>query len=418
MGLTLIQKILSKATGKKSPQPGEILIARVDIVMVSEAVGPKFFNDDFKTLGGHLFDPERVIVIIDHYSPPATIQQAEFNRFTQEWAHQLGVKHIYLHCGPNPQVMAEEGFYQPGTIVVGNDSHTCTGGAFGALSVGIGYTAIACAAATGKVWFRVPETIKISWEGKLPPLISGKDMSLFAIGKLGSTKAIYKVLEHTGNVITELSMDDRLVLSNMAVEMGAKIGLMAPDGKAQEYVRSRHELGNWDLLPDADANYEEEFNFDVSNLEPMIAAPHHISNVKPVKEISGIIIDQAFIGSCTGGRYEDLKTALKVIKGKKVHPNVRLIVSPSSKWIWERASKEGILLELSEAGAVITNPSCGPCGAAQGGLIAAGEVCITASNRNFKGRMGSTEGEVYLASAATVAASAVTGKITDPRDIL
>ena len=416
MGLTMVQKILRQSTGMDIPNPGDILVAKVSAVMISEGLGPKFFDNEFQVLGGKLFDSEKIILVIDHYSPAATIQQAEFNRYTQDWAYRHGVKHIYMHCGPNPQVMAEEGFFQPGTIVVGNDSHTCTGGAFGALAIGIGSTAIACAAATGKVWVRIPETIRIKWEGKLPESISGKDMALFMIGKFGSNRMIYKSLEYTGNCIKELTMDDRMVLSNMAVEMGAKIGLIAPDEKTKSYLRVRREVGNWELQPDENANYEEEINFDASGLEPMVAVPHHVDNVRPVREVPEISIDQAFIGSCTGGRYEDLRIAAEILRGKKVHPKVRLIVSPASKWIWERAARKGILTHLSEAGGVISYPTCGPCGGAQGGLIASGEICVSASNRNFKGRMGSTEAEVYLASAATVAASAVTGKLTDPRE--
>ena len=416
MGLTMVQKILRQSAGVAIPHPGDILVSEVSAVMISEGLGPKFFDKEFQALGGKLFDPEKIVLVIDHYSPAATIQQAEFNRYTQDWAYRHGVKHIYMHCGPNPQVMAEEGFFQPGTVVVGNDSHTCTGGAFGALAIGIGSTAIACAAATGKGWLRVPETIKIEWEGKRPEWVSGKDMALFMIGKFGSNKMIYKSLEFTGNSIKELPMDDRMVLSNMAVEMGAKIGLIPPDEKTKSYLRGRRGVGDWELTPDGNADYEEEICFDASRLEPMVSVPHHVDNVKPVRKVLGVSIDQAFIGSCTGGRYEDLKIAAGILKGRKVHSRVRLIVSPASKWIWERAAREGILTDLSEAGGVISYPTCGPCGGAQGGLIASGEVCVSASNRNFKGRMGSPDAEVYLASAATVAASAVAGELTDPRE--
>lgn len=418
MTLTLVQKILSRATGNPLPKPGDRLVVKVDVVMISEALGPKFIDVDFQTLGGHLFDADKVVVIIDHYSPAGTIKQAEMNRFTQDWANRHGIRYFYMHCGPNPQVMAEEGFFQPGTVVVGNDSHTCTGGAFGALAIGIGSTAIACATATGKVWVQVPETVKVNWEGTLPFLVSGKDMALYMIGKIGPTKMIYKALEYTGGCIKELSMDDRMVLCNMASEIGAKGGIIAPDNKTRSAVKVRSEFGNWKLCSDAGADYEEEINFDVSTLEPMVAQPHYVDNVKPVREVDHVLIDQAFIGTCTGGRYEDLRTAVRVLKGNKVHPRVRLIVNPASKWIWERASREGMLSDLSEAGAVVSYSSCGPCGGSVGGLLAPGEVCVSASNRNFKGRMGSPEAEIYLASAATVAASAVTGKLTDPRDIV
>jgi 3-isopropylmalate/(R)-2-methylmalate dehydratase large subunit len=418
MGFTMVQKILQKVTGNPLPMPGDILVGKVSAVMISEALGPIFFDDDFKALGGNFFNPDKIVCIIDHYSPAATIKQADLNRLTLNWFNNHGCKNLYADCGPNPQVMAEEGFFQPGTLVVGNDSHTCTGGAFGALAFGIGSTGVACAAATGKVWIRVPETIKVNWEGKLPPFVSGKDMALYMVGKFGPTKLIYKALEFTGCCIKELSMDARMVLSNMAVEMGAKVGIIAPDQKTREMVRARSKLGSWDLRPDMDANYEEKIRFNANELEPMVAVPHHVDNVKSVSEASEVTIDQAYIGSCTGGRYEDLKAAVNILRGKKIHQKVRLIVSPASKWIWERSAREGILADLSEAGAVVTYPSCGPCGGAQGGLIGSGEVCIAASNRNFKGRMGSTEAEVYLASPATVAASALRGRITDPRIII
>jgi 3-isopropylmalate/(R)-2-methylmalate dehydratase large subunit len=313
--------------------------------------------------------------------------------------------------------MAEEGFFQPGTVVVGNDSHTCTGGAFGTLSLGVGTTSIGCAAATGKVWVKVPESVKVTWDGDLPPLVTPKDMALFAIGEFGSNRMIYKAVEHEGSCIHNLSMAGRMALANMSVEMGAKIGIMAPDQKTREYVKRNVPEAVWDLKADPDAVYEEEFRWDASALEPMVAVPHHVSNVQRVRDVAGMKVDQAYVGSCTGGRYEDIEAAAKILKGKKIPSGVNLIVCPASKWIWEKASRDGTLADLSEAGAMVSYPSCGPCGAAQGGLLAAGEVCISATNRNFKGRMGSTEAGVYLASPVTVAASALAGEIIDPRDL-
>lgn len=416
MGLTIVQKILGRFSGTASPRVGDLVVAEVSAVMISEALGPKFFDPEYVRLGGRLFDRDKVVVVIDHYSPAASIEQAEFNRYTEDWAVRNKVKHFYRDCGPNPQVMAEGGFFQPGTIVVGNDSHTCTGGAFGALAAGIGTTAIACAAATGKVWFRVPETVKVTWEGKLTGPVSAKDMALSMIGHFGSNRLIYKAVELGGTCISGLSMDSRMTICNMAVEMGAKAEIIAPDETTSGAIADRKGFGDWDVKADRDAEYEEKVVFDASALEPLVATPHHVANVKPVRDMVGTKIDQAFIGSCTGGRYEDLKAALKILKGRKISPGVRLIVCPASRSIWERTTREGVLEELSKAGAVISYPSCGPCGAAQGGLIAAGEVCVTASNRNFRGRMGSTQGEVYLASPATVAASALAGRLMDPRN--
>lgn len=415
MGQTIVQKILSHHTGTVRPRIGDLVVADVSAVMISEALGPKFFDPEYVKLGGKLFDRDKVVVVIDHYSPAASIEQAEFNRYTEDWAVRNKVKHFYRDCGPNPQVMAEGGFFRPATIVVGNDSHTCTGGAFGALAAGVGTTAIACAAATGKAWLRVPETVKVTWEGKLAAPVSAKDMALHMIGRFGSNRLIYKAVELEGSCISRLSMDSRMTICNMAVEMGAKAEIIAPDETTRDAMAGRVESEHWDLKADPDAEYEEKIVFDADALEPMVATPHHVANVKPVREVEGTKIDQAFIGSCTGGRYEDLRAAFDILNGRKISRRVRLIVCPASRSIWERTVREGILEELSKAGAVISYPSCGPCGAAQGGLIAAGEVCVTASNRNFKGRMGSTMGEVYLASSATVAASALAGRLVDPR---
>jgi 3-isopropylmalate/(R)-2-methylmalate dehydratase large subunit len=417
MGLTLSQKIISAATNITRPEPGDILTADISVVMISEALGPVFLQHDFKALGDKFFDADKIVGVIDHYSPASTIAQADLNRFTVNWFREHGAKHLFFDCGPNPQVMAETGFFQPGTLVVGNDSHTCTGGAFGALAFGIGTTATACAAATGKIWLRVPETIKVIWKGKCQPAVTGKDMALYMIAKFGQTKLNYKALEFSGPCVSELSMDDRSVICNMIVEMGAKAGIIAPDVKTKEAVQKRRRFGQWDLSPDPDAGYLEEITFNADDLEPMIAVPHHVGNVRSITAVPGVKIDQAYIGSCTGGRYADLEIAANILRGKNVNPRVRLIVSPASKWIWERADRHGILADLSEAGAIITYPSCGPCGGAQGGLLGAGEVCVAASNRNFKGRMGSTDSEVYLASPATVAASAILGRLSDPRII-
>ena len=417
MGMTLVQKILQPFTGGSRPEPGDFLIARTSAVMITEGLGPTYFEEEFRLLGNRVFDGDRIVVVIDHYSPAATIKQAEVNRYTREWAAAQGIERLYANCGPNPQIMSEEGFFQPGTVVAGNDSHTCTGGAFGTLSLGVGTTSIACAAATGKVWVRVPESVKVTWEGELSPFVTPKDMALFAIGQFGSNRMIYKAVEYEGSCIDSLSMAGRMVLSNMAVEMGAKIGIMAPDAKTHTFLKRRSEDAIWDLRADEDAEYEEEFRWDAKALEPMIAVPHHVSNVRTVRDMAGTKVDQAYVGSCTGGRYEDIEAAANLLRGRKIAPGVNLIVCPASKWIWEKAARDGVLADLSEAGAAVSYPSCGPCGAAQGGLLAKGEVCISATNRNFKGRMGSTEAEVYLASPVTVAASALAGEIIDPRDL-
>jgi 3-isopropylmalate/(R)-2-methylmalate dehydratase large subunit len=300
-------------------------------------------------------------------------------------------------------------------VIVGADSHTCTYGAFGAFATGIGSTEMAAVFATGKLWFRVPEVIKVDVTGKLQKMVTPKDVTLNIVGKIGADGAIYKGLEFGGSTIREMSVEGRMVLSNMAVEMGAKTGIIEPDEKTLDYVKARTDKAVKPVKSDPDTTYEQVVEVDVSDLEPQVAVPHSVDNVKPVSEIEDTEINQGFIGSCTNGRLEDLQSAAQILKGKKIARGVRLVVIPASQEIYLKALNEGLIKTFMDAGATIGNPNCGPCLGGHMGILAEGEVCISSSNRNFVGRMGSSKSFVYLASPATVAASAITGKITDPR---
>jgi len=366
-----------------------------------------------------VWDKNKVVVISDHYTPPANIAQAEIVKFTREWAVQHNIQNFYEYVGPCHQIMVENGHVLPGTIVVGTDSHTCMGGAFGAFTTGIGSTEMLGVLLTGKTWLRVPETIKVLWKGNLGSGIMAKDLSLKTIQVIGHAGATYKAIEYMGEAIEALPIDERLAITNMAVEMGAKVGLMQADQKVLDYFAAHSDFGK-EMLPfgDADAVYCEELEFDASALAPLVACPHQVDNVAEVSQIPQTKIHQAYIGSCTGGRYYDLAAAATILKGKRIHSGIRLLVSPASQEVWMKAAKEGILSILAEAGAIILSPTCGVCVGAHSGILADGEACISATNRNFLGRMGSPKSSIYLGSPMTVAASSITGYITDPRDFL
>jgi 3-isopropylmalate/(R)-2-methylmalate dehydratase large subunit len=345
---------------------------------------------------------------------------AGLHQIVRNFAEEQNIKNFYDvgRGGVCHQVMSEKGYVRPGEVIVGSDSHTCTYGAFGAFATGIGSTEMAAVFTTGKLWFRVPEVIKVDVEGKFQKWVTSKDMTLNIIGKIGADGAIYKGLEFGGSTIRDMTVDGRMVLSNMAVEMGAKAGLIEPDQKTLDYVNARTDKPFNPIVSDKEAEYEKVVDVDVSDLEPQVAVPHQVDNIKPVTDIEGTEINQAFIGSCTNGRLEDLQSAAKILKGKKINRNVRLIVIPASQEIYLNALSEGLIQAFMKSGATIGNPNCGPCLGGHMGILADGETCISTSNRNFIGRMGSTKSFVYLASPATVAASALTGKITDPRETM
>lgn len=420
MGMTISEKILARACGRKAVSAGDIINAKVSKAMMDDILGPRVeIAEKMKALGLKIWDNDRVIVISDHYTPPANATQAEIVKFTREWADKNEV-HYYEFAGPCHQVMVEKGHVLPGDVVVGTDSHTCAYGALGAFSTGIGSTEMLGVISTGEIWLKVPQTIKIDFKGEMSYYIMAKDLILKAIGAIGHNGATYKAMEFSGEVISNLIMDERLCITNMAVEAGAKNGIMIPDEKTKEYIRNvaRDEnLGEY-LKSDTNAKYFSKYSFDVGKLEPQVACPHEVDNVCDIKNVVGTKINQAYIGSCTNGRYNDLKMAAKLLEGKKIAKGVRLLISPASRDVWDRCAKEGILNSLSNSGAIILASSCGACLGIHSGAVGAGEVCISSTNRNFIGRMGSKKSDVYLASPLSVAASAITGEITDPREFM
>jgi 3-isopropylmalate/(R)-2-methylmalate dehydratase large subunit len=416
--MTLAEKILARASGNKEVVAGDYVTAKIDVAMAHE--GAAWVIDEVMKAGiGRVWDPERIVILFDHWAPAPTELTAEMHKKIREFVKRHKIKHFYdIKAGICHQVMPEMGHVRPGELIVGTDSHTTTYGAFGAGGTGIGTTDMAVVFATGELWFRVPESIKFRVKGTLPKYVTSKDVILKIAGDYGTEVAQYKSVEFEGPTISNMSIASRMTLSNMAMEIGAKFALIAPDDKTISYVKSRTTKPFTPLYPDPDAIYEKMYELDVSDLEPQVAFPHSVGNVKPISKAEGIKIDQAFLGSCTNGRLEDLVAAAEVLKDRKVHPDVRMIVIPASREVYLEALRAGIIETLLKAGAVVCNPTCGPCMGTHLGLLAEGERCISSSNRNFKGRMGSSKAEIYLASPYVVAASAVKGEITDPRKLM
>jgi 3-isopropylmalate/(R)-2-methylmalate dehydratase large subunit len=410
---TLAQKILEEHVGRPV-EIGEIVEARVDFVMLNDITGPLTLKVLEEVGTDEPWDPSRVVVVLDHQSPACSVEAAAAHLKLREFSRKWSVKLFEVGEGVCHQVFMERGFAKPGSLVVGADSHTCTYGALGCFGTGIGSTDAAYALLKGRLWFRVPENFRILVHGKLPVGTFAKDLILHIIGKIGSDGATYMAVEFQGETISELGISDRMVLCNMGVEMGAKAALVAPDMKTLEWFRERG-MEVPQVSSDPDAEWGREEVFEVSKLEPQVACPPRVDNVKSVGEVEGVEIDQAFLGSCTNGRVEDLLEAARILKGRRVHPGVRMVVSPASREVYLKALELGVIRTLIEAGATVVSPSCAACMGGHVGILGPGEVCISSSNRNFKGRMGSPEAEIYLASPATVAASAVGGKITDPR---
>jgi len=416
--LTLAEKILAKKSGKDTVSAGEIVQARVDVAMSHE--NARMVKKSFEKIGVEkVWDPDRIVIIFDHRVPAESERTALGQKELREFVKAQGIKNFYdINVGVCHQVLVEEGFSRPGILLVGTDSHTTTAGALGAFATGIGATEMAAVWATGELWLRVPETLKIVVNGKLPRGVYAKDVILNIIGTIGADGADYKAIEFSGSTISAMSIASRMVISNLSMEAGAKVAFVVPDKITESYVKDRAK-GLYEMLaPDPDARYASEHTLDVSDLEPQLACPHQVDNVKGISEVAGTKIDQAVIGSCTNGRLEDLREAARVLKGRKVDPGVRLLVVPASWKIFKEALSEGIIETLVDAGAVLVNAGCGPCLGAHQGCLAPGEVAVTSTNRNFQGRMGSAEAFLYLASPATVAASAIEGKIADPRRYL
>lgn len=417
MGKTISEKILRRASSEPEVEPGDIVEANVDVAMSHDNAA--LVSKHFRTIGVEkVWDPEKIVILLDHRVPANTAQTAAGHKAIREFVKEQNLPNYYdMNAGICHQILPEKGHVRPGELIVGTDSHTTTHGAFGAFSTGIGATEMSTVWATGSLWLRVPDTIRITVTGSLQEGIYSKDVILNIIGTLGADYADYKAVEFYGDTISDLSVASRMVISNQAMEMGAKVAIIPPDEKTIEYIKGVTDVPFTPVLADEDAEYSDQKEFDITGLEPQIACPHSPANVKNISEIAGLPVDQAFLGSCTNGRMEDLKVAADIMRGKKVAYGTRMIIIPASWEIYSEAMKEGLLKDFMDAGATICNPGCGPCLGAHQGILADGEKAISSSNRNFKGRMGSTESEVYLSSPAVVAASALKGEITDPRTI-
>lgn len=419
-GMTLAEKILAHKLGVPKVSAGELVEVPVDLALANDITGPLAIKVFESTCINKVFDPEKIVLVMDHFTPNKDIKSAEQVRICREFAKKYGIKHYYEGgvCGIEHALLPELGLIVPGDVVIGADSHTCTYGAFSAFATGVGSTDLAAAWITGKTWFKVPETIKFVYYGKLKPWVTGKDLILYTIGDIGVDGALYKSMEFTGEVIERLSMAERMTMANMAIEAGAKVGLMVADEKTLEYLKGRAKREPVIIHPDKDANYVDVREYDVSKIDLVVALPHLPSNVKFVKDLGEkIYIDQVVIGSCTNGRYEDLLMAAKVLKGRKVNPNVRCIIIPATPEVYRRALKTGLLEVFVEAGAIISPPTCGPCLGGHMGILAKGERAVATTNRNFVGRMGHPESEVYLSGPAVAAASAVLGYIGTPEEL-
>ncbi len=418
--MNITEKILAKASEKKVVQPGDIVDVNVDMVMVHDLTGP-LAVEAFKKIGVQkVWDNQKVVVILDHQVPAESVKAAELHMTMRQFAKEQKLR-IYDvgRGGICHQVMPEKGHVVPGTVIVGADSHTCTYGAFGAFATGIGSTEAAAVMATGKIWLKIPKAVRFVISGGFPKFVTPKDLILSIIGRVGVDGVTYGSAEFAGSTIRGMSIGGRMTLCNMAVEMGAKNGIVEPDETTRKFLEGRiKKMPNLEALKsDKDAVYERTVEVDVTKMEPQVACPSSVGNVKPVSEVGNVPIEQAFIGSCTNGRIEDLRLAAQVLKGKRVKDGVRALVIPASQEVYKQALNEGLMQIFTDAGAIVCSSACGPCLGGHIGLLAAGETCVSTSNRNFIGRMGSTQANVFLASPATVAASAVTGKITDPRKL-
>ncbi len=420
MGATITEKILAAHCGRDKVKPGELVNCEIDTIMCHDVTTTPAIEMLEKYQIPKVWDPERVVIMPDHFVPNKDIQSAEMVARIRRWAQAQGIRKFYDigRHGVCHALLPEQGFVTPGKTIVCGDSHTCTHGALGAFATGIGSTDLAATLATGKLWFKVPESMLFVISGRLPEGVYAKDIILKIIGMIGVDGALYRAMEFCGEVIDDLSVEGRMTICNMAIEAGGKSGIINPDDPTLEYVRA-HSSENFTVYhSDPDAVYSCAMEIDVSGMEPVVAVPHLPSNVKSVRQVGDVPIDQAYLGSCTNGRIEDLRVAAQILKGRTVAANTRMLVVPATTEIWKQANREGLIDIFMEAGATVSTPTCGACLGGYMGILAAGERCISSTNRNFVGRMGSPKSEVYLASPATVAASAVAGKISDPRQYL
>lgn len=417
--MTISEKILAAHAGKKEVVPGELIIAKLDLALGNDITAPLAIEEFYKQKAKKVWDPARVVLIPDHFTPNKDIKSAQQAKMLRDFAREQGLKHYYEigRVGIEHALLPEQGIVLPGDCIIGADSHTCTYGAIGAFATGVGSTDLAAAMITGEAWFKVPESMKFIYTGKLQPWVSGKDLILHTIGDIGVDGASYKAMEFTGEAITNLSVEGRLTMANMAIEAGAKNGIFAPDENTLQYVKPRAKREFKVYQSDPDAKYVDVREYDVSKIEPQVAFPSLPENAKPVSQATDVSIDQVVIGSCTNGRIEDLRVAGKILAGRKVNSNVRCIVIPATQEIYLQALKEGLIEIFINAEAVVSTPTCGPCLGGHMGILAAGERAVATTNRNFVGRMGHPESEVYLASPAVAAASAVLGRIGSPVEL-
>jgi len=417
---TITEKIIAAHAGRAEVNPGDFVYAGVDIALGNDITAPIAIRE-FEAAGVEkVFDATRVALVPDHFTPNKDIKSAEQSKILRDFAHKHKLTHYWEvgEVGVEHALLPEQGVVGPGDLVIGADSHTCTYGALGAFSTGVGSTDLAAAMATGKVWLKVPATLKFTFTGTLDPWSGGKDLILHTIGQIGVDGALYRAMEFAGPVVERLSMENRLSMCNMAIEAGGKNGIIVPDAITREYVNGRLERPAGYYTSDADARYEKRYEWNVTGLGPMVACPNLPENVKPVGELKDVVIDQVVIGSCTNGRLSDLRIAARILKGRRVAKGIRCLVIPATQQVYLDALREGLLEIFVQAGCAVSAPTCGPCLGGHMGILAAGEVAIATTNRNFTGRMGHTQSQVYLSNPAVAAASALTGKITHPKEVV
>lgn len=419
MGMTITEKILAAHAGLSGVSPGDLIMARVDVALGNDITSPIAIREFRESGAKRVFDRDRVILVPDHFVPNKDIASAMQAQMVREFAREQELTWFFDagEMGVEHSLLPEQGLVLPGDLVIGADSHTCTYGGLGAFSTGVGSTDLAAAMITGEVWLKVPESVRFVYTGTLNPWVEGKDLILYTIGDIGVDGALYQAMEFTGPVIDSLGVSGRLTMANMAIEAGAKNGIIAPDALTEAYVKDRAVRPYTFYESDADASYAREIVYDVSAIEPQVAFPHLPENTRGISEVGEVRIDQAVIGSCTNGRIEDLRSAAKVLKGNRVARGVRLIIIPTTPTIYRQAMQEGLFEIFMDAGAVISPPTCGPCLGGHMGILARGERAIATTNRNFVGRMGHPESEVYLSNPAVAAASAVAGRICGPEEI-
>ena len=419
MGMTMTQKILAKHAGLDHVEAGQLIEAKLDVVMANDITGPMALPI-FDKMADKVFDKDKVVLVPDHFTPNKDIKSAENSKAILDFTNKQCLTHRMEQgkCGVEHAILPEKGIVVAGECIIGADSHTCTYGALGAFSTGVGTTDIATGMATGELWFKVPSAIKFVITGKPSEYVSGKDVILHIIDKIGVDGALYKSMEFVGDGIQYLTMDDRFTIANMAIEAGGKNGIFPVDDLAKQYMEEHSKRPYVVYEADEDAEYDAEYTIDLSTLKPTVSFPHLPENTRTIDEVGDVKIDQVVIGSCTNGRMDDLRIAASVLKGKKVKKGLRVIVIPATQKIYLQAMEEGLLRTFIEAGAVVSTPTCGPCLGGYMGILAAGERCVSTTNRNFVGRMGHVDSEVYLASPAVAAASAVTGKISSPEEVM